>query len=214
VQQGEDRGGMTLTARQPGTAQEDPQQDQPDERQRRSRHFSSLLEQARIGPDAFDPLAEAAPEAFDPPARAWDVPDAPADPVPGATTLTFYPTAAPPAFDTPETALPDGRAEPSFEAPPPVRPAAPAVSAKVYRERRPMQVAAWMQKRRSRRRRGTMGMASRVGNSSAVLFVLMVVLAVLGWQMPQLGPSAGAAPHADAPATAQPAQAVALRGNR
>jgi hypothetical protein len=220
IQDGEDHGEMTLTARparQPETAQED----QPDERQRRSRRFSSLLEQARIGPDAFDPLADAAdaaPEPIDPPAPAGPAgffPAAPAMPVPGATPLPLNPTAAPPAFDAPETALPDGRAEPTFEAPPPVRPAARAVSAKVYRERRPMQVAAWMQKRRGRRRRDTVGMASRVGSSSTVLFVLMVVLAVLGWQMPQLGPSAGAAPRAAAAQSlAQPAQAVALRGNR
>jgi hypothetical protein len=227
IQTGEVLGGMTLPAppaRQPETAQEDQPENQPDERQRRSRHFSSLLEQARIGPDAFDPPAEAAPEEFDlpaeaapeaihPPAPAGLFPAAPAMPVPGAPPLTIFPVAGPPPFAEPEPTLADGRTEPSFQAPPPVRPARPAVSAKVYRERRPMQVAAWMQKRRSRRRRDIVGMASRVGSSSTVLFVLMMVLAVLGWQMPQLGPPAGATPRAAAQNSAQPAQAVALRGN-
>jgi hypothetical protein len=80
-----------------------------------------------------------------------------------------------------------------------------------------MQVAACMQKRPTRRRRDIVGIASRVGSSSTVLFVLMVMLAVLGWQMPQLAPPAPAraAPRAAAPqAFPQASQAVALRGNR
>jgi hypothetical protein len=197
----------------------------PPEERRRSRRFSTLLEQARIAPDTFDPPAEAAPAPIAPaPALAEDFtavpvpaqvfPAAPALPVPDAAPLPIYPAAAP-AYTAPELTLSDGRAEPSFQAVAPARPATAPGSTRVYRERRPMQVAAWMQKRRSRRRRGTMGMASRVGSSSTVLFVLMLMLAVLGWQMPQLGPSAGASPRAAAPqALAQSHQTMAVRGNR
>ena len=140
-----------------------------------------------------------------------------AEPAPAAVPLDMLAAEAPPAFVAFHQAMPDGRAEPTLQATlPPARPAAPAPSTRVYRERRPMQVAAWMQKRRSRRRRDTVGIASRVGSSSTVLFVLLAMLAVLGWQMPQLGASAGPAP---AGAAARPAadglpQAVALRGNR
>ena len=83
-----------------------------------------------------------------------------------------------------------------------------------------MQVPAWMQKRRSRRRRSTVGIASRVGSSSTVLLVLLLMLAVLGWQMPHLGSSAGVTPHGASVATgavqgkAHPTQAMAMRGNR
>lgn len=185
---------MTLPAPpQPAPAHE--QQGGETQEQRRSRRFSTLLEQARIAPDASEAPADAVPEPFNaPPAEPF------AAPAPEAAPLQIFPASPPPSSAAPELALPDGRAEPSFQAAPAARPAA---GARVYRERRPMQVAAWMQKRRSRRRRGTVGMASRVGSSSTVLFVLMVMLAVLGWQMPQLDRAA-----------AQPAQAVALRGNR
>ena len=192
-----DQDELTLPAPpQPAPAHE--RQDGETKEQRRSRRFSTLLEQARIAPDASEAPAEAAPEPFDaPPAEPF------AAPAPVAAPFQIFPASPPPASAAPELALPDGRAEPSFQATPAARPAAGAPGARVYRERRPMQVAAWMQKRRSRRRRGTVGMASRVASSSTVLFVLMVMLAVLGWQMPQLDKAA-----------AQPAQAVALRGNR
>jgi 2-oxoglutarate dehydrogenase E2 component (dihydrolipoamide succinyltransferase) len=197
---------------------EETQQEKPAETQerRRSRRFSTLLEQASVAPEAFEPPGVAVPEPFIPPPDPFPA-AAPAAPAPALAPLQIYPASAPPTSAMPDQALPDGRAEPSFQAAPPARPAASAASARVYRERRPMQVAAWMQKRRSRRRRDIVGIASRVGSSSTVLFVLMVMLAVLGWQMPQLAPPAPAraAPRAAAPqASPQASQAVALRGNR
>ena len=196
----------------------------PEER-RRSRRFSTLLEEARIAPDAFDAPAaaeaetavEATPEVAPEPVKPAPMPaetyTAPALPVPDAAPLPIYPTAAP-AYAALEPTLPDGRAEPSFQAVAPAPPGAAPRSTRVYRERRPMQVAAWMQKRRSRRRRGTVGLASRVSSSSTVLFVLMLMLAVLGWQMPQLGASAGAAAREMPQALAQSHQTTAARGNR
>lgn len=232
VQNGEEQGEMTLpAARQPETGQEGQHEEQyaqhydgqhakqpgeqPEEQgkaQRRSRRFSSLLEQARIAPDAFDAPAGAPPEALEPgPPVDFVFPAAPAEQAPEALPPPIFPAAGPATFAAPDLTLPDGRAEPSFHAARSAASAVSATTARVYRERRPMQVAAWMQKRRSRRRRGTVGMASRVASSSAVLFVLMAVLAVLGWQMPQLGPSAGAvAPRA----AAQAHQTMAVRGNR
>ena len=199
-----------------------PEPEPPREERRRSRRFSALLEDAGIAPGASGPLDEAvaetfvpgtpaavAPARFTPPAEALPT-AAPVMPVPPA----IFPAAAPPVLDTVPQALSDGRAEPSLPAPPSVRPATPATSGRVYRERRPMQVAAWMQKRRSRRRRDTVGIASRVGSSSTVLFVLLAMLAMLGWQMPQLD-RRGAAARPAAVATASiPLQAVALRGSR
>jgi hypothetical protein len=191
----------------------DPAAENQREERRPIRRFSSLLEQAGTAPALSTPPAQA-PEAVFPTAA----PTGPG-PVPAAAPLDMHPAEAPPVFDAALQTRPDGRSEPTLQATSPARPAAPAAStasARVYRERRPMQVAAWMQKRRSRRRRGTVDIASRVGSSSTVLFVLLAMLAVLGWQMPQLGASAGAAPTG---ATARPAaaglpQAVALRGNR
>nr|WP_314623279.1 hypothetical protein [uncultured Noviherbaspirillum sp.] len=190
-------------------------EDQPEER-RRIRRFSSLLEEAGTAPTPAMPPAQVHEDIF--PTLAPPEPG----PVPAAAPLDMDPVGAPPAFDAALQARPDGRSEPTLQATLPARPAAPAASAasaagtRVYRERRPMQVAAWMQKRRSRRRRGTVGIASRVGSSSTVLFVLLAMLAVLGWQMPQLGASAGAAPAGAAarPAADRLPQAVALRGNR
>jgi hypothetical protein len=202
-----DQDEMTLPA-PPQPAPGHERQREETQEQRRSRRFSTLLEQARIAPDLSEAPAEAAPEPFNAlPAEPFA---ASATPAPMAAPLQVFPASPPPAIAAPELALPDGRAEPSFMTTPAARPAAGAPGARVYRERRPMQVAAWMQKRRSRRRRATVGMASRVASSSTVLFVLMVMLAVLGWQMPQLGGTAGAAPQAVAPAS----QTVALRGNR
>jgi hypothetical protein len=191
-----DQDEMTLPA-PPQPAPGHERQRETTQEQRRSRRFSTLLEQARIAPDAFEAPAEAAPEPFNaPPAEPFAASATPA-PAPMAAPLQVFPASPPPAIAAPELALPDGRAEPSFMTTPAARPAAGAPGARVYRERRPMQVAAWMQKRRSRRRRSTVGMASRVGSSSTVLFVLMLMLAMLGWQMPQLDRAA-----------AQPAQAV------
>jgi hypothetical protein len=202
-----------------------PQQEHAEER-RRSRRFSSLLEQAGTTNDAFNPPADAtvpadtAPPDFAPaPAESLPEPAA-AERFPAAAPLEIYPAAAPALPAAPGLPLPDGRAEPTFQAAPAAAPAAAAAAARAYRERRPMQVPAWMQKRRSRRRRSTVGIASRVGSSSTVLFVLLIMLAVLGWQMPHLGPAAGAASRGAAKAkesiqgTAHPPQAVALRGNR
>lgn len=201
------------------------QQEQVDER-RRSRRFSSLLEQAGTTTDAFNPPADiaapadTAPPDFTPPPAELLPEPAPVERFPAAAPLEIYPAAAPAVPVAPGLPLPDGRAEPTFEAAPAAAPAAAAATARVYRERRPMQVPAWMQKRRSRRRRSTVGIASRVGSSSTVLFVLMMMLAVLGWQMPHLGPASGAAPRGasatkkSVQGTAQPPQAVAMRGNR
>jgi hypothetical protein len=196
------------------------QPEQQPEEARRSRRFSSLLEQAGTATTAFDPPAETAPASFiAPPAEALPA-DPPADRFRAPAPLEIYPATAPVAHVAPAVPLPDGRAEPSFHAVPtatPAAPTAPAAMARVYRERRPMQVAAWMQKRRSRRRRGTIGIASRVGSSSTVLFVLLIMLAVLGWQMPQLAlnPAARAtSPRGSAQAAAQLPQAVAQRGKR
>jgi hypothetical protein len=193
---------MTVPAPREAEAGQQKAPEQVEDR-RRSRRFSTLLEQAGIS-DGFDAPAETVPAAA--------APDS-ADP-----TLAIYPAAVPPPSAAPELALPDGRAEPLFEAPPAriAEPAAPAAGARAYRERRPMQVAAWMQKRRGRRRRDIVGIASRVGSSSTVVFVLMTMLALLGWQMPQLAAPAGAArPRAAAPQpAAQSSHAAALRGNR
>lgn len=197
-----DQDEMTLPA-PPQPAPGHERQREETQEQRRSRRFSTLLEQARIAPDVSEAPAEAAPGPFNAPPAEPFAASATAAPAPVAAPLQIFPASPPPASAAPELALPDGRAEPSFMGAPAARPAAGAPGARVYRERRPMQVAAWMQKRRSRRRRGTVEMASRVVSSSTVLFVLMVMLAVLGWQMPQLDTAA-----------AQPAQAVALRGNR
>ena len=178
-----------------------------------------MAESASFVPPATSPAP--APAAIFPTA-------APAETAPAATSVEIYPTAAPPAFATPPATattsqpLPDRRAEPSFQAAPTATAVAsttsvpPAASPRVYRERRPMQVPAWMQKRRSRRRRGTVDIASRVASSSTVLFVLMTMLVMVGWQMSQLGPGVRASPRGAAvgPASAQPPQALALRGNR
>ena len=203
--------------------EEQRQQEQVEER-RRSRRFSSLLEQAGTTTDAFNPPADAAvqpdtaPPALTPPPAEVFSAELPADRLPAALPLEIYPAAAPEGYAAPGLPLPDGRAEPTFHAATATTPAAAAVpaTARAYRERRPMQVPAWMQKRRSRRRRGTVGIASRVGNSSTVLFVLLIMLAVLGWQMPQLGTSGAAVPRGAAALhdPAEPPQAVALRGNR
>ena len=213
----------------------DPERLPPPEDRRRSRRFSSLLEEASVAPAASDPTVERVAEPAAEPVTSVEAAFAPVTPpgeapatasptaaqvVPGpaAVPLAIFPAAAPPAPAALTQALPDGRAEPSLQPAPPARPAAPATGARVYRERRPMQVAAWMQKRRGRRRRDTVGIASRVGSSSTVVFVLLAVLAVLGWQMPQLGQPAGASPRGAAarPATvaAKSSQAVSLRGNR
>lgn len=196
---------------QPEQRPPEPSPGNQSEERRRIRRFSSLLEEAGAAPAPAMPPAQAAEEEL-PTVAPLD-----AEPAPAAVPLDMLAAEAPPAFVAFHQAMPDGRAEPTLQATlPPARPAAPAPSTRVYRERRPMQVAAWMQKRRSRRRRDTVGIASRVGSSSTVLFVLLAMLAVLGWQMPQLGASAGPAP---AGAAARPAadglpQAVALRGNR
>jgi hypothetical protein len=48
-----------------------------------------------------------------------------------------------------------------------------------------------------------------------VLLVLLLMLAVLGWQMPHLGPASGAAAaKGSVQGTARQPQAVAMRGNR
>jgi hypothetical protein len=202
--------------RPPASSHENQREEQ---RQRRSRRFSSLLEEAGTAPGAFNLPAEAAPAPPTPPAQAPEGPHpavAPPDPVPAAAPPILYPAEAPPLFTAVPESLPDGRAEPTLQATPPAKSAAPAAGVREYRERRPMQVAAWMQKRRSRRRRGTIGIASRVSSSSTVLFVLLAMLAVLSWQMPQLGASAGASPAGATlrPSAAKSPQAVAKRGNR
>ena len=218
----------------PTHLQPDEERQAPREDRRRSRRFSSLLEEAGIAPAASDPVvrpvvepaaepvtpAEATFAPFTPPAEAPTAAlptAAPIVPGPAAVSPAIFPDAVPPTVAAFTQALPDGRAEPSLQAPPP-RSAAPATGARIYRERRPMQVAAWMQKRRGRRRRDTVGIASRVGSSSTVVFVLLAILAVLGWQMPQLGQPAGASPRGAAarPAAvaAKSSRAIAVRGNR
>ena len=135
---------------------------------RRSRRFSTLLEEARAAPDDTPP------------------PLFPA--MPAATTH----------------ALRDGRVEPSLSSP---QPAAPATSPRLFRERRPLQVPAWMHKRTGRRRRAILAIVTRAGSSATILFVFLLALAMLGWQLPRLSASVAAAGNA-------PSQAVALRGNR
>ena len=208
-----------LTVPAPQETQAGPQKaPEREEAQRRSRRFSTLLEQTRLS-DAFDAPADIAPEAVDLAPAAELVPAAPpAEAASETPSLQIFPASIAPPPAAAELTLPDGRAEPTFEAPPArfAEPAASATSPRVYRERRPMQVAAWMQKRRSRRRRDILGLSSRVVGSSTVLLVLMTMLALLEWQMPQLGAPAGATPPRAAvtqPA-AQSGQTVALRGNR
>lgn len=135
---------------------------------RRSRRFSTLLEEARAVPDDTPP------------------PLFPA--VPAAATH----------------ALRDGRMEPSLSSP---QPATPAPSQRVFRERQPLQVPAWMHKRTGRRRRAILAIVTRAGSSATILFVFLLALAMLGWQLPQLSASVAASGSA-------PAQAMALRGNR
>ncbi len=148
----------------------------PQSQPRRSRDFSSLLEQASTAPDLTDtPAIDAAPEF------------APVSPV--ATH-----------------ALDDEKLEPWLASPAPA-PAAPVV----YRERLPLQIPVWMHKRCGRRRRANLAMATVVGTSSTILFIFMLMLAMLGWQMPQPDSSPAAASRA---ASHRPAQAAAIRGNR
>ena len=119
----------------------------PQAQQRRSREFSSLLEQASTTYDEVD-------------------------------TVTGD-LATQPAVATP--ALPDGKPEPwlavaaTAAAPPPVR---------AYRDRLPLQVPAWMHKRLGRRRRATLAIAAATGRSSTIVFIALLVLALLFWQMP------------------------------
>jgi hypothetical protein len=214
-------------SRQETQPEKPPEEQRPQaqgEDRRRSRRFSSLLEQAGTTTDAFNPPADMAapadmapPDLILPPAEALRA-EPPANRLSAAAPLEIYPAAAPVAYAAPTVPLPDGRAEPTFQAAPTAGLAAAPATTRVFRERRPMQVPAWMQKRRSRRRRSTVGIASRVGSSSTVLFVLLIMLAVLGWQMPHLGPASGAMPRGAAKGSVQgmahPPQAVALRGNR
>lgn len=82
--------------------------------------------------------------------------------------------------DEPTTpAAPGARMEPVWTAPQPG--AVPA-----YREPRPLPLAAWMHKRRGRRRRATMALACAVGMSGSILFFFMLVVALLCWELPQL----------------------------
>ncbi|HEX8882854.1 MAG TPA: hypothetical protein VF797_00005 [Noviherbaspirillum sp.] len=77
-------------------------------------------------------------------------------------------------------AAPGARLEPVWTAPQPG--AVPAA----YREPRPLPLAAWMHKRHGRRRRATLALASAAGMSGSILFVFMLVLALVCWELPQL----------------------------
>ena len=118
------------------------------------------------------------------------------------------PDDTPPPFPTMPAAatqtLRDGRVEPSLSSP---RPATPASSQRVFRERRPLQVPAWMHKRTGRRRRAILAIVTRAGSSATILFVFLLALAMLGWQLPRLSTSVAASGNA-------PGQAVALRASR
>jgi hypothetical protein len=75
---------------------------------------------------------------------------------------------------------PGARLEPVWTAP--QHGAVPAA----YREPRPLPLAAWMHKRQGRRRRATLSLASAAGMSGSILFVFMLVLALVCWELPQL----------------------------
>ncbi|MET0962165.1 MAG: hypothetical protein ABWY05_05005 [Noviherbaspirillum sp.] len=63
--------------------------------------------------------------------------------------------------------------------PPPVGP---------YRERLPLQAPAWMHKRLGRRRRASLAMAAATARSSTIIFITLLVLALLCWQVPLAPP--------------------------
>ena len=135
--------------------------------QRRRRSFSSLLEQASTAPA---PQADAEFDVDDFAEFRWpeqyDEPDQPAAGVIGSDTLFAPPQAAP----TPDTAP-------------------------RYRERMPLPVSAWMQRRLPRRRRATVALAASTSAASTILFFFMLALALLSWELPQL-PRQAAAPAA------------------
>lgn len=59
-------------------------------------------------------------------------------------------------------------------------------AAHAYRERLPLPLSAWMHKRQGRRRRATLAAASSAGMSTGILFVFMVLLVLVCWELPQL----------------------------